>query len=282
MASDDRVAAVFLVLSVLLHLGLLIPLPSLQPREAPSKAEQPRVKYVVRIPQPTVAMSPLTPPPVATSQPRLETPPVATAQPRTPQPLERPQSRQEPTSVPPTPQPPVKPVEIQRADQLAPRQPSTLKPHATAVRRQTLPPLPEVAQAPVKPVGVETVNRPIPRQPSTQWQQTAVPQPQAKAPGERDPLATYLAEVRAAIERHKYYPAAARRAGITGHAVLQFVILPDGRVIAPNVAESNGHAAFGAAALEALRRAGPMPAFPETIAQERLLVQVPIAYQLME
>jgi protein TonB len=108
------------------------------------------------------------------------------------------------------------------------------------------------------------------------------PPPQAPALGEPDPLATYLAQVRAAIERHKRYPSAARRAGMTGHVVLRFVILADGRVIDPSVAESNGHAGFSRAALESLHRAGQMPPFPETIQQERLVVQVPIAFTLTE
>jgi protein TonB len=108
------------------------------------------------------------------------------------------------------------------------------------------------------------------------------PPPQARAPGEPDPLATYLAEVRAAIERHKRYPAAARRAGMTGQVVLQFVILADGRVIDASVAKSHGHAAFSSATLESLRRAGQMPPFPEAIQQERLVVQVPIAFKLTE
>ena len=53
-------------------------------------------------------------------------------------------------------------------------------------------------------------------------------------------------------------------------------------MIDPSVAESRGHAAFSRAALESLRRAGQMPPFPETIRQERLVVQVPIAFTLRE
>jgi protein TonB len=149
------------------------------------------------------------------------------------------------------------------------------------VRRQKLPQIPEVARAPVTPAEVETSHRPVPRQPSGEWQQAPAP-PQATAPGPEEPLAAYLAEVRAAIERHKYYPSSAQRVGVTGQVVLQFVILPDGRVSDPRILERNGHGALGSAALDALRRASPLPPFPETLTQERLLVKVPISYKLSE
>jgi protein TonB len=157
-----------------------------------------------------------------------------------------------------------------------------LKSHAAAVRRQKPPALPPVARLQTPLAEDPTRHRPAPRQPSTQWQQVIAPPAPASPPGEQDPLATYLAEVRAAIDRHKRYPSAARRAGITGSVVLQFVILPDGRVIEPSVAETNGHSAFGAAALDSLRRASPMPPFPEEIARDRLMVRVPISYKLTE
>jgi protein TonB len=282
MTSDDRVATLFLLLSVLLHLSFFVPLPFLQPREMPPKEEPPRAQYVVRLPQPARAMTPIPPPPTTRPQPRPEATMVAAAQPRTPQPLERPQPRQELTQVPDTAPPPVTLVEPERADRLAARQPMPLKSQATTVRRQKLPSLPQVAPRPVQPVEPEPVSRPVPRQPSSRWQEAMRPPPQALAPGEPDPLATYLAQVRAAIERHKRYPSAALRAGLTGKVVLRFVILADGRVIDPRVAESHGHAAFSGAALESLRRAGQMPPFPETIRQERLVVQVPIAFTLRE
>jgi periplasmic protein TonB len=281
MARDDRVATLFLLLSVLLHLGLLVPLPVLQPRERPPQEEQPRARYVVRLPQPARPMTPTAPPPTARPQPGPEATTVAPAQPRLPHPIEAPQPRQERTPVPDTAPPPVTVVEPERADRPAARQPTPLTSQAPTVRRQKLPSLPRVALRPVPPVEPESLGRPVPRQPSSRWQEATKP-PQAPAPGEPDPLATYLAQVRAAIERHKQYPSAALRTGMTGQVVLRFVILADGRVTDPSIAESDGHAAFSRAALESLRRAGTMPPFPDTIRQERLVVQVPIAFTLTE
>jgi protein TonB len=282
MARDDRVATLFFVLSVLLHLGILVPLAFLQLREMPPTEEPPRARYVVRLPEPTRALTPTSPPATTRPQPRPEPTTVAPAQPRLLQPLEDPQPRQERTPVPDTAPPPVTVVEPERADRPAARQPTPLTSQAPTVRRQKLPSLPRATPRAVPPAESEPVNQPVPRQPSSRWQEAMRPPPQAPAPGEPDPLATYLAQVRAAIERHKHYPSAARRAGMTGHVVLRFVILADGRVIDPSVAESNGHAGFSRAALESLRRAGQMPPFPETIQQERLVVQVPIAFTLTE
>jgi periplasmic protein TonB len=281
MVSDDGVAILFFLLSVLLHLGLLVPLPFLQPPTKAPKDEPPRAQYVVRLPQPARPMAPISPPAITTPEPRPEPATVAPAQPRTLQPVEAPQPRQERTEVPDTSPPPVTVVEPERADRPAARQPTPLTPEAPTVRRQKLSSLPRVAPHAVPPAEPEPLGRPVPRQPSSRWQEAMRP-PQAPAPGEPDPLATYLAQVRAAIERHKQYPSAALRTGMTGHVVLRFVILADGRVIDPSVAESDGHAAFSRAALESLRRAGHMPPFPETIRQERLVVQVPIAFTLRE
>jgi hypothetical protein len=72
MAGDDRVAMLFFLLSVLLHLGLLAPPPCLQPRQMPPKEEPPQAQYVVRLAQPARSMTPLSPPLPTRPQPRPE------------------------------------------------------------------------------------------------------------------------------------------------------------------------------------------------------------------
>jgi protein TonB len=67
---------------------------------------------------------------------------------------------------------------------------------------------------------------------------------------------------------------------LSGRVVLQFVILPDGQVVHPHITEQNGSSPFSEAALNALRRASPLPAFPPELRQPRLLVEVPIIYNL--
>lgn len=281
MASDERVAKVFLLISMLLHLILLVPLPFFQQQDkSPEPETKLRVRYVVRMPHPsrTPTSAALIKPP-----PRTETSSMAaTVQPRTPQPLKPLQSHPEPMATSSLPVPQRQAIEPKHPERRLPRQAANFKPQVAAARRQKPPTVLQAAPAPAMPSAVEPVDRSGSRQPITSWQQVKSPQPSSGSPGKDDPLATYLAEVRAAIDRHKRYPAAARRAGITGSVVLQFVILSDGRVIEPSVAETNGHSAFGAAALDSLRRASPMPPFPEEIARDRLMVRVPISYKLTE
>lgn len=280
MASDERAAKVFLLISMLLHLILLVPLPFLQQQDkSPEPETKLRVRYVVRMPQPspTPTSAKLTKP-----QPRAETSPMAaTVRPRTPQPLEPPQSHPKPMATPSLPLPQRQAIEPERFERRLPHQAANFKPQVSAARRQKPPTVPQAVPAPAIPPA-EPVDQPRPRQPTTSWQQVKAPQPSSGSPGEDDPLANYLAVVRAAIDRHKRYPAEARRAGITGSIVLQFVILPDGQVIEPSIAESNGYRALGTAALESLRRASPMPPFPPEVDRDRLVVRVPMTYTLNE
>ncbi|MFQ5881968.1 MAG: energy transducer TonB [Candidatus Methylomirabilales bacterium] len=240
MVGDGRATTLSLLLSVLLHLGILAALPFLQVRRMPPKdKEKMRVQYVLRIPQLAPVLDPSKPPPVP-----------------------RPQKRPKPKSLPAT---------------IRPRRPQPLN---RPRRQRDLTPVAELPRPQVRPVEVRVPNLPEPRHPSTQWRQATVVQQRVGDSRQEDPLAAYLARVRAAIERHKRYPHSARRAGIDGRVVLHFVILPDGRVIDPRIAERSSDGAFGNAALDTLRRASPMPPFPPGINQERLMVKVPILYEL--
>jgi protein TonB len=118
-------------------------------------------------------------------------------------------------------------------------------------------------------------------QPTAQLPQAiATPQRQT-GPEARDIIQAYLAQVFAALERHKYYPAVVRRRGLSGRVVLQFVILPDGQVVDPQITEQDGPSPFREAALTALRRASPLPEFPSNLRQPKLRVEVPIVYNLI-
>jgi protein TonB len=117
-------------------------------------------------------------------------------------------------------------------------------------------------------------------QPTSQWQQAIAAPQRQNGPEAKDVIHAYLAQVFAALERHKYYPATARHRGLSGRVVLQFVILPDGQVVDPHITEQHGPSPFSDAALTALRRASPLPAFPPNLRQSRLLVEVPIIYNL--
>jgi protein TonB len=121
---------------------------------------------------------------------------------------------------------------------------------------------------------------PQPQQSTVQEQQAVAALPRQADPGAQDSIQAYLAQVFAALEQQKYYPVSARRRGVSGRVVLQFIILPDGQVVEPHITEPQGPSPFAEAALTALRRASPLPAFPSTLRQARLRVEVPMIYNL--
>lgn len=75
--------------------------------------------------------------------------------------------------------------------------------------------------------------------------------------------ARYLAEVMAHIERHKWYPKAARRRGIEGEVHVSFKLLPDGST--HQLVVEDGPTLLLAAARKAVEKAMPMPLPPATI-----------------
>ncbi|MCL4188853.1 MAG: TonB family protein, partial [Rhodobacteraceae bacterium] len=87
----------------------------------------------------------------------------------------------------------------------------------------------------------------------------------APGPATGDPalIARWGAGIRAAVERHKRYPDAARRAGSEGRVALSLTVTRDGRLAALALATSSGDPALDAAALDAVRRAGRFPAAPQ-------------------
>ncbi|OIO71555.1 MAG: hypothetical protein AUJ57_07045 [Zetaproteobacteria bacterium CG1_02_53_45] len=73
----------------------------------------------------------------------------------------------------------------------------------------------------------------------------------------------YLTEVMAHIEKHKWYPKAARRRGIEGEVYISFTLLPDGS--AYQLVVQDGPSVLMAAARKAVEKAAPMPQPPASI-----------------
>jgi protein TonB len=90
----------------------------------------------------------------------------------------------------------------------------------------------------------------------------------------------YYRELAAWLERHKRYPAQARKQRQEGVVRVRFVIDRNGRLISQNIAQSSGHRALDDAATDLLRRASPLPAIPLHIGRTRLEIVIPIAYRL--
>ncbi|MEE7502580.1 energy transducer TonB [Methylobacterium mesophilicum] len=72
-------------------------------------------------------------------------------------------------------------------------------------------------------------------------------------------LADYGAKLKAEINRHKAYPAAARDRHASGVVLVTFLVGPSGRVLSASVARSAGDAALDQAAVQAVRSASLPP-----------------------
>jgi periplasmic protein TonB len=85
--------------------------------------------------------------------------------------------------------------------------------------------------------------------------------------------------LRSKVQELKRYPAIARMNNGEGRVVLRAVIKDNGEVAELEVAESSGHAALDAAALEAMRRASPLK-LPHRLGRSHVVLHVPIRYHL--
>ena len=97
---------------------------------------------------------------------------------------------------------------------------------------------------------------------------------------EEDAVQSYLGHVFQKLESHKRYPSIMALSGLNGRVVLRFTVRRDGEVIDPQITEVTGHESFGNAALQALRRVGQLPPFPDEIRRHEILVEVPMTYRL--
>ena len=208
---------------------------------------------------------------------------------QTPKPVERVETRPEHVVKPQVAPTPVKPV--------IPKPPEQKKPRTATRREVEPPPQPRTAtrttdrQAPrrVAAVAPQTVAPVLPRVPAVSQPrqptsaaalQAQAEQDQLLAEQEEDAVQSYLGLVFQKLESHKRYPRIAERSGLNGRVVLRFTVRWDGEVLNPEVVEVAGHDSFRQAALQALRRVGQLPNFPDEIRRRELVVEVPITYKL--
>jgi len=90
----------------------------------------------------------------------------------------------------------------------------------------------------------------------------------------------YIARLRAWIERHKRYPRRARLLRREGTVVLHLVLGRDGSVRASAIKESSGHRLLDRAVRDLVEDASPFPAFPDTLPQDQLSLNIPIVFAL--
>jgi periplasmic protein TonB len=82
------------------------------------------------------------------------------------------------------------------------------------------------------------------------------------------------------LDRFKNYPSEARERNETGIVVLAFSIDRDGHVLSRHIVKGSGYADLDAEVMALVVRAQPMPAFPASMAEDRLDLTVPIRFSL--
>lgn len=176
-----------------------------------------------------------------------------------------------------------------------PREPLPLPPR----RPEAKAPPPKPVEAPAKPappppVKVATADPgPVPTQsaavPSMAGSQGKAGTKNAKGTGSGDgsmgggaagAAADYMSVLQAWLERHKEYPAAARRSRTEGAVLLYFAIDRHGKLLDYRVEKTSGHPLLDREALAMIRRADPLPGIPDDMHRDRLEIVVPVQFTL--
>lgn len=146
-------------------------------------------------------------------------------------------------------------------------------------------PEPQVAVAAIDAPVLAPAPTPLVLEPVTTavTPQTAAPSEPVEAPltasGKRA-QSKYLRELMAWLAKHRVYPTAARKEKAEGVVQVRFSLDRDGHLLKATVQRSAGFNVLDQAALDVLRRAAPMPAFPKGLDRQNMTVSLPIDFSL--
>jgi len=91
---------------------------------------------------------------------------------------------------------------------------------------------------------------------------------------------TYFSLLARTLAEKKQYPGISRRRGEQGVVQLFFIVTRDGHIRESRIVSSSGFQRLDQAVMEMLKKAQPLPAFPDEMSQQQLEVRVPIAFEL--
>ncbi|MDX9766876.1 MAG: energy transducer TonB, partial [Ectothiorhodospiraceae bacterium] len=237
------------------------------------------------------AAPPEVPAPERPAEERSEPPPQKTEPPIEKEMPSKPESEPEPLPEPePEPEPKPEPEPVPEPE---PKPESEAKPEPLPEPEPVPEPLPEPVVEEVRPVDVEPVQSPPPPAPpppreiaptpavapmSVEPQPRIAPSPPPAVPAfQPDPAAVFAHQVRAAIERCKHYPRAARRLRLEGDVLVQFALRRDGQLLSSSV--TGGYPLLESAAAEALTCAR-FPPFPPSFEEHARSFSLRLEYRI--
>ncbi|TCZ65551.1 energy transducer TonB [Roseicella aquatilis] len=227
---------------------------------APEPLPEPAQEMVAETPAAEPAR-PEPPPPPVEAMPEPSTPAAEAAPPEPEPPRVETREPEPPETVadalPLPPPPPPVPVPPQ------PRRPPPQPRLAPAQAQPAAQPAPPAAvAAPAAPAGPPAVS------PNAAPARGAAPSP------------NYVAQLFAALERHKTYPPEARSRRVQGVAMLRFRMRRDGTVVGYRVERSAGDASLDDAVVAMIQRASPLPAPPADLPGDPIELTVPVRFAL--
>lgn len=98
------------------------------------------------------------------------------------------------------------------------------------------------------------------------------------AKGKTDALSVYKAELRAMIDKNKFYPALSKRLGQTGTVVVGFTLLKDGNIVDVRIEKPSKYDRLNDSALEAVTKVKRFKPLPQEVADGRMDITVPVKF----
>lgn len=96
--------------------------------------------------------------------------------------------------------------------------------------------------------------------------------------GKTDALSVYKAELRAMIDKNKYYPAISKRLGQTGTVVVAFTLLEDGHIIDVKLEKPSRYDRLNDSALEAVKKVERFKPIPKEVGETKMAIKVPVKF----
>lgn len=91
-------------------------------------------------------------------------------------------------------------------------------------------------------------------------------------------VSLYKAELRAQIDKNKYYPPLSRRLGQTGIVVVAFTLLEDGNIINVRIESPSRYERLNDSALEAVKKVERFRPIPKEVGQSSMDITVPLKF----